>query len=62
MLDPSKNRSSWSKNRMDVDLKIHHPQHPVARIRTIRTFRSKNSVLRIASDLNEASKNSLILV
>lgn len=47
---------------MGVGLKIHHPQHPIARIRTIRTFRSKNSVLRIASDLNDRSKNSLELV
>jgi len=47
---------------MGGGLKIHHPQHPIARIRTIRTLWSKNSVLRIASDLNEASKNSLILI
>ena len=44
---------------MQHDLKITHPQHPVARIHTIRTFRTKNSRLCIASDLNDTAKNSL---
>ena len=59
--EPSKNRRCWSKNRTCILLKIHHPLPLLARIRTIRTYWSKYKLLRIATELRDASKNSLIL-
>jgi hypothetical protein len=59
--EPSKNRRCWSKNRTWILLKIRHPLPLLARIRTICTEASKNSVLRIATEPKPASKNSLIL-